>query len=261
MKVSFSYANYQFWLFAIGGGLLALAYGRVWDRARPTTAGDQLAVEIDPGYALGQYNIGVALQAAGDASGARARYAAAEAADPTDHTPCADHAQVALQLGKLDEALAEARCAVDHDDDAGAEHVLGRVLAARGDTAGAAAALARAGDGAAAQLDLGVAEIALGDRAAAGSAFRAAIAGDPALADAWFDLGLLAMQAEDTDDARADLVVAVTLAPTMIKGLRNLAALEALAGRRGSALMWLDRAIALEPGDAGLVTLRDELLR
>ena len=96
---------------------------------------------------------------------------------------------------------------------------------------------------------------------AAEAAFRNAIAGNPAIADAWFDLGLLAMQAERTEEARRDFVIAVTLAPTMSKGLRNLAALEALAGNRDAALAWLARAMALQPDDPGLAKLRDELSR
>ena len=259
MKISFSHANYQFWLFAVGGGLFALAYGRVWSAAQPTTKIDAIAISIDPGYALGQYNIGVAEQALGRLPQARERYAAAEAAEPYDHTPCANHAEVSLKLGDLDEALAEAECAVAADGDGGAYRLLGNVLLARKDVAGARDALARAGDSAAAQQDLGVAEIQLHHTDAAEAAFRNAIAGDPALADAWFDLGLLAMQADRTDEARRDLVVAVTLAPMMSKGLRDLAALEALAGNREAALMWVDRAIALEPTDAGLAKLRAEL--
>ena len=261
MKIT--HANYQFWLFAVGGGLFALLYGRAWPTGRASTDVDELAVAIDPGYAIGHYNLGVAEHAAHHAEAARAHYAAAEAADPFDHTPCADHAAVALELDRLDEALAEARCAVTHDDDVPAHRVLGRVLLARGDFGGAADALAwaiaRAPHDGPTELDLGVAYARQARSADAEAMWRAAVADDPALADAWFDLGVAAMQADRTDDARASFTAAVRVDPKMAKAMRNLAGLEALAGNTAAALGWLDRALALQPDDPDLRALRTEL--
>lgn len=260
-----SYANYQFWVFAVGGALFALAYGTVWTPRPRTTAPYELGVALDPSYALGHYNIGVSAQAAKRPEVAIDHYRTALAADPHDHTPCFNLAQVALRLEKLDEALTAARCAVDHDDSAEAYDVLGQVLLAQKHEADAIAALdeaLRRNPGlAAARLDLGVALASSNKPDEAEASLRAAVAQRPDLAEAWFNLGLIAWHRNDTELAYADFQTAVAMDPQQMRALGNLAFLDADAGRKRAALYWVDRVLALDPANEAALKTRAELTR
>jgi tetratricopeptide (TPR) repeat protein len=263
VKRLITYANYQFWVFAVGGGLFALAYGTLWSRGPLTTAPYELAIELDPSYALGHYNLGVAEQQAGLLEDARRHYVAAREADPHDHTPCVNHAQVAFALGRLDEALEAARCAVEHDGGSEAYDVLGRIFVARADYAGAIGALEEAlrqrPGAAATRVDLGRAYASLSRFAEAETTLRIAITQRPELAEAWFDLGQVIWKRGDAAGAYGAFQTAVAMDPTQTKAMGNLAALDLEAGRRAAALRWLDRELAIDPANEAAKQLRAEL--
>jgi tetratricopeptide (TPR) repeat protein len=260
-----AYDNVQFWLFVVGGSLFALAYGTVMPRGAPSAAPYQIALEVDPGFALGHYNAGVAAQAAGDLAGAHAHYQAALAAEPYDHTPCFNDAQVSLRLARLDDALASARCAVRFETDGASLDLLGQVLVARGEHAEAADVLERAiaarPEHAATRVEHATALAQLGRKPEAEQTLTRAVELRPDLAEAWFNLGLLAWERGDKAEAYRRVERAVTADPRNVKAMGNLAYLDIEANRAEPALRWLDRVLAIEPANERATRLRAEILR
>jgi tetratricopeptide (TPR) repeat protein len=258
-----TYANYQFWVFAVGGAIFALLYGTLWERRPATTAPYDVAIAVDPDYALGHYNLGVAAQQAGMLEVARAHYAAASEVDPHDHTPCFNHAQVALELGVLDEALIAARCAVDHAPDAESWDVLGQVLVARKEHAPAIDALQTAvglrPGHAAARIELGLAYASTSRFDDARTTLREAIALRPELAEAWFNLAQVTWKLGDAAEAYRLFVTSVAMDPKQTKAMSNLAYLDLQANRTGWAKWWLDRLLAIEPDNQPARQLRDQV--
>jgi tetratricopeptide (TPR) repeat protein len=263
VKRFISYANYQFWVFAVGGGLFAVIYGLVREPTPITTASYEVAIEVDPDYALGHYNVGVAAQQAGKLEVARTHYAAASAAEPYDHTPCFNHAQVALQLGLLDEALEAARCATKYDGGGDTWDVLGQILVARKDYGEAVSVLQTAvrkrPGNAPARIELGIALASLSRFAEAQTILREAIALRPELAEAWFNLGLVTWKLADAAEAYRCFQTAVAMDPRMTKAMSNLAYLDLEANRVASARRWLDRLLAIDPTNEAARKTRDGL--
>ncbi len=258
--------NYQFWIFAVGGSLLALAYGRLIPKATPTVAPYSLALAIDPDYALGHYNVGVSAHEAGQLEAAHLHYRAALAADPSDHTPCFNDAKVTFELRKLDDALAAAQCAILYNTkDAAAVDLLGQVLVARGEHAKAVEVLERAlrmrPDNVPTRIDLGAAYAGQERYEEAEQALRVAVVSRPDLAEAWFNLGLVVWKRGNVDEAYVAFERAAAADPRMVKAMRNLVFLDVEQGRRAPAMAWLDRILAIEPQDPRALNLRAELLR
>lgn len=259
-----TYANYQFWIFAIGGGLFALAYGRVLPVATPGVESYALALEVDPDYAIGHYNLGVEAQAAGQLEAAHAHYRAARAADPNDHTPCFNDAMAARTLGKLADAIEAARCALVHDgDDPAAVDMLGNLLVARRDFQEAVPVLERAlrmrPEHVMTRIDLGAAYGGVSRLEEAEQTLRIAVALRPDLAPAWFNLGLVVWKRGKLDEAYRSFEAAVAADPMLITAMGNLAYLDVEARRPARASAWLDRILAIDPHDQRALKLRAEL--
>ena len=258
-----TYENYQFWIFVIGGGLLALAHGRVLPRATPGVAPYELALEVDPGYAIGHYNVGVTAQAAGQLEAAHAHYRAALAADPHDHTPCFNDAVVARRLGKLDDALEAARCALLYDDTAAVVELLGHLLVARREYQEAVLVLERAlrmrPEHVTIRIDLGAAYAGASRLVDAEATLRVAVVSRPDLAAAWFNLGLVVWKRGKASEAYESFAAAVAADPMLITAMGHLASLDIEAGRHTAASAWLDRIIAIDPANQRATMLRAQL--
>lgn len=258
-----NYSNYQFWIFAVGGGLFALTHGNLWPARPPSTAPYELALAVDPEYALAHYNLGVVAQRAGKLAEARAHYEAAAAADPLDHNWCVNYAQVTRRLGALDEALSAAGCAIEHERDRGlAYDELGQVLMARGDHAAAAQALERALElrphHTETRVELGAAYAKTSRLVEAEVTLRYAVAENPALAEAWFNLGLVVWK-RDATEAYGSFAMTVLVDPRNTKALGNLIFLDVDAGRIVGARYWIDRLLAIDPTHEHALKLRAEL--
>jgi tetratricopeptide (TPR) repeat protein len=91
---------------------LALALNEVGESARVVTA-LEAAVKQDPRHARAWYNLGLARSGRGDAPGALEALLRAEAADPRDPRAPYARATVLAQLGRLEEARAAARRALE----------------------------------------------------------------------------------------------------------------------------------------------------
>jgi tetratricopeptide (TPR) repeat protein len=91
---------------------LALALNAVGDTARVLSE-LELAVKCDPGFARAWYNLGLARSSRGDDAGALAALARAESADPSDPNAPYARATVLARLGRLDEARAACRHALE----------------------------------------------------------------------------------------------------------------------------------------------------
>lgn len=258
-----AYDNVQFWLFAVGGALFAIVYRTAVPRATPSAEPYQIALQVDPDFALGHYNAGVAAQSAGDLAGAHAHYQAALAAEPYDHTPCFNDAQVSLQLQRLDDAVASARCAVRREEDGASLDLLGQVLVARGEYAEGVEVLERAvalrPDHAATRVEHGIALATVGRKADAEQTLTRAVELRPDLAEAWFNLGLLAWERGDKTEAYRRFERAVAADARFVKAMGNLAYLDLEAGRADAALRWLDRVLAIDPKNERAAKLRAEL--
>lgn len=142
------------------------------DAAEPLLA---RVVEVRPDWAAARNNYGVALLALGQAEAAADQFA--QAGEPRGQ------ADALRLLGRLDEAAAAAEQAVRRNrKDARAWAALALVQLARGDDARPALDTAERLDGRLAQVQflLGEADLRLGNRAAAETHFRRAIALDPA---------------------------------------------------------------------------------
>ena len=98
-----------------------------------------------------------------------------------------------------------------------------------------------------AQINLGTAEAALGNEAAARKAFQRARDLAPSSPMPVYSLGVLAERRHDVPTATALYERAVALDPTFESGWFNLAAMQAQAGRFDDALASLDKVLALHP--------------
>jgi tetratricopeptide (TPR) repeat protein len=152
------------------------------------------AIALAPNYAGAHNNLGLALNDQGDRASAIAHYRQAIALDPKLVQP---HFNLGIALkaaGDLPGAIAAYRKAIDLDPKyAQAHHNLGVALGRRGDRAGAVASLRMAVEldpkCAGDHYDLGNALLRQGDRAGAIASFRQAVALDPKYAEAHCNLG------------------------------------------------------------------------
>ena len=168
--------------------------------------------------------------------------------------------------GRLDEALATLASLLTRMPREPRAHALhGRVLAQRGDTAAARAAVARA-----LALDPGCApawveEAALaraaGERETAIAALEKLVALAPAQPAFWFDLGALRAELGQGDAAAAAFDRALALAPDHAEARLKRANVDAAAGDRGAAIAGYRQCLALRPGwIEALLNLGEQLL-
>jgi tetratricopeptide (TPR) repeat protein len=160
--------------------------------------------------------------------------------------------QSLCRLGRLDEALAEARAALDRTPaEARAHAALGLALALRGrrDAAEAACdrALALAPDLADAHYALGLARLAPDRLDGAAEAFQAAIARDPGHFDAWIALGAVALDRRQPERAADAFRAAIALRPHAAGAHYNLGNALLRAGDPARATAAFTDALALRP--------------
>lgn len=158
--------------------------------------------------------------------------------------------------GRLDEAEREMRRAAEWDPySAGLHEAHAFVLSAMGRPLEAAAkfyrvAQQRPGDGTAA-LRAALAYAEAGRAAEAETSLRFAVAQDPALHRAWYNLGLLLAQAPRLPEAAAALAEAERLAPREPDYPYALATVWLRQGDRAAAAAAAERALALDPSHRG----------
>jgi tetratricopeptide (TPR) repeat protein len=102
-----SYANYQLWIFVVGGALLAVVMRLAPPEPRPEVqvAGDHARLALDPEFAEGHLRLGEVAANTGDWSQARTHFEDAFAADPWSAHALFGLARVAQAEGDLESAL------------------------------------------------------------------------------------------------------------------------------------------------------------
>jgi Flp pilus assembly protein TadD/tRNA A-37 threonylcarbamoyl transferase component Bud32 len=178
----------------------------------------EAARALRPGNVTVWLNLGVALHARGDATGALAAWREAVRLDPTDAIARYNLGWALYAKGDVDGAIAEYREAVKLDPKyARAHYDLGVALNDRGDVTAAIDAWKQAarcapGD-ARTHTNLGSAYAQRGNNRDAIACARAALRADPNYANAHALLGLILLQTGDVSGARAALTEAARLDP------------------------------------------------
>ena len=180
------------------------------------------AVELDAGDRQGQFQLGVALQAAGRHAEALERFKAAQALLANHPAPFL-HATVShLAIGDNAAALAAA-----------------------------SAACWRAPKLAAAHYAYGQAWAALGEPVRAEQAFAAAIQLSPRWADAWVNYGLARYRQGEVEDAKVAMRRALAAEPNHAAALCNLGALMRISGESEDAERLLRESVKRAPDGVG----------
>jgi tetratricopeptide (TPR) repeat protein len=208
---------------ASGAGL----YGRGVEalRANDVAAAIELlsqAVALDASDPHAQFQLGVALQAAGRHADALARFREAQAALPDDASPFLYAALSHLAIGDNQAALAAA-----------------------------SGACWRAPKLAAAHYAYGQAWAAVGDPARSEQAFAAAIQLNPGWADAWVNYGVARYRQGAIEDAKTAMRQALAADPSHSAALSNLSAFMRISGESEAAERILREAVASAPGAVG----------
>jgi serine/threonine-protein kinase len=214
------------------------------------------AINIDPQLARAHYNLGNALLAQGDAEGAIAYYRQAIDLEPKLTRV---HANLGIALdaqGDVAGAIASFRKAIALEPkDAKAHYNLGNALRARGDLAGAVACYRQAIDlepaSAEAQHTLGAALEAKGDAAGAIACYRKAIELEPQFAGTHNRLGFALQARGDTEGAIACYRRAIELDPKDAGTHNNLGHALHEKGDVWGAMACFRKAIDLQPRHAG----------
>jgi tetratricopeptide (TPR) repeat protein len=159
-------------------------------------------------------------------------------------------AAVDLDAGRTEEARAHVERALElYGLDASALTTLARLELAAGDPRAAEQALQRAKQVHGSKwvrYQMGRVKLALGNQEAAAREFAAALALDPSLVDAHYNLGLVLFGLGRTDEARACFERALALAPHA--GAHNGLGVVALeAGAPEAALRHFERAVEVDP--------------
>lgn len=210
------------------------------------------AVAAAPGWAKPHLNLGIALEALGDADAAAA-YEAALALDPADPYVNYNLGRLLYTLGALERAERLLRVALERKADfPEAQVALSNIYDARGNLAAAAAALEGAlrlrPDYTGALRNYGMVLGKLARWAEAEAALRSAAAASAADADAIYWLGN-ALARQDKLEAASDCYRrAIELRPAFAEAWCNLGNVHAGASRLDQAADCYRRALALEPG-------------
>jgi tetratricopeptide (TPR) repeat protein len=260
--------NVQLWVFAVGGSILALS------RAGSTRAVDALppglftaALDVDPDFALGHFNLGVEAQGREQWEDALEHYRRAARADPDDHTANLNWGQSANHLGLYAEARDALRASLTLDgNDWRAHQQLGTALARLGSPRDAAAEFEKAlrlqPEEHSLRLSLGASLEAAGDQAGAERSFRMLTEQEPNDADAWFNLGvLLKRRSGRGPEAIRCFERAVALDPRRVPALGNLAELELGEGNREQAAVHLRALLEVDPSSERARALLNEVER
>jgi protein O-GlcNAc transferase len=210
------------------------------------------ARDAAPAYAAAHLNLGIALEALGDADGAVGSYESALARDPGNPFASYNLGKLLYTRGNVGDAERHLRAALERKPDFPDAHVvLSNVLDARGDAAGGAAelerALAQRPDYPGALYNYAMVLTKLGRRAEAESAFRRTLTLDPAYPHARYRLGALLYARGEIDEAEPLLRAAVEEAPSSAEAHEALYNVHRSRGRSELALAELEHVLELQP--------------
>ena len=233
---------------------LGRAFTKIPGRQSEAIAEYEAALRIDPDCAPAHNNLAWVLQQQGKADEANAHYARAVALQPDYVTAHYDWGVALLEQGHAAEAITQfetaVRLAPDHAD---ALVNLGNALMQVQRTAEAVACYEQAlrlKPGADVHYDLGVALAGLDRRDEAAAHLRTALALDPDLPKAHYQLARLAEQAGRPADAEREYQETLRLAPDHAPAHAQLGLLLAQSGRLAPAAEHFRTVVQLQPGDA-----------
>jgi tetratricopeptide (TPR) repeat protein len=233
---------------------LGRAFSKIPGRLPAAIAEYEAALRIDPGFAPAHNNLAWILQQQGKTDEANAQYARAVALQPDYVTAHYDWGVALLDQGRAAEAIiqleAAVRLAPGHAD---ALVNLGNALMQVRRAAEAVARYEQAlrlKPGADVHYDLGVALAELDRRDAAAAHLRTALALDPYLPKAHYQIARLAELAGRPADAEREYQETLRLAPDHAQAHAKLGLLLAQSGRLAPAAEHFRIVIHLQPGDA-----------
>jgi predicted O-linked N-acetylglucosamine transferase (SPINDLY family) len=215
------------------------------------------AVKAAPGYAKAHLNLGIGLEAAGDAEGALQSHEAALATDPGDAYANYNLAKLLYARGDLNRAEHLLRVALERKPEFPEARVaLANVYDSQGNTAAAADSLKLAlqlrPDYAGAWYNYGVALWKLGQPAEAETALRRTTQLDPAFPSAHNELGKALTAKGELDGAAACFRKAISLEPAHIEAHTNLGTVLWKQGRLDEVIACYRGALLLAPGSPAI---------
>lgn len=217
-----------------------------------SAAAFQRALQINPGYAEANMELGVVHLTADRLREAEACFDRAIALDPRSAPAYINRSTLYLRTGALSKGLQDARRAVELDPGLGeAVVVLGELLWRTGDLDGAAGQFDRAVRDfprlAVARTNRGALRMERNDPEGAVADFTEALALDPQDARAWRLRALCRGQKNQLDDAHADLKRAIALDPGRAVDWTNLGVLDYQRKKFKESLAAHDKALELDP--------------
>jgi tetratricopeptide (TPR) repeat protein len=215
----------------------------------------QKALDLDPKYATAHNNLGLARKAQGDVKGAIACYTKALELDPKLVQAQTNLGAALYAQGDLKGAIACYHKALDLDPKlAPAHNNLGLALAAQGDTKGAIACYNKAlhldPKYTQAHNNLGVALKAQGDLSGAVACYKKALALEPRLASAHTNLGGALLMQGDVKKALDHYQKALALDPKYAPAHTNLGGALKAQGDVKGAIACYKKALDLDPNYA-----------
>jgi len=210
------------------------------------------AISVAPADARAHLNLGIVLEALGDAPGAAASYEAALAVDPGNAFAAYNLAKSLYIVGELRRAETVLRAAlVSKPDFPEALVVLGSILEALGQFPAAIETLEEAvalrPDYGGALRNVGMLHYRQQRWADAAAALARAAAADPADADAHYWLGEALLSLGKSDAAADSYRRVLRIRPNHPESLYRMGYILAGQGRRDEAVTFLQRAIAAKP--------------
>jgi predicted O-linked N-acetylglucosamine transferase (SPINDLY family) len=210
------------------------------------------AVAAAPRYGKAHLNLGIALEALGEAEPAVAAFEAACEIDPADPYANYNLGRLLYTRGALARAEQLLRTAVERKPDfPEAQVVLSNVHDSQGNLAAATAALEEAlcqrPDYAGALRNYGMVLAKLGRLAEAEAVLRRAVAADATDADAYYRLGSVLVRQDKLDDATGCYRRAVELRPEFAEAWCRLGNVLTDRGQHDDAMRCLARALEIRP--------------
>ena len=210
------------------------------------------AVDAAPRYGKAHLNLGIALEALGEAESAVAAFEAASAVDPADPYVNYNLGRLLYTRGALARAEQLLRAAVERKPEfPEAQVVLSNVHDLQGNLAAAAAALEEAlrqrPDYAGALRNYGTVLGKLGRSAEAEAALRRAVAADATDADAFYRLGNVLARQDKLDAAAGCYGRAIELRPEYAEAFCRLGNVLTDRGQHDDAMRCLTKALEIRP--------------
>ncbi|MBS2026266.1 MAG: tetratricopeptide repeat protein [Deltaproteobacteria bacterium] len=247
--------NLQFWAFAAGALLLSLNARLRPGSGHPAEAWYRTAVSVDPGYAVGWYDLGALAEQSNRLAEARDDFKRAADLEPHDPAPLREWAELSRQLGDTDGAIAALqRLTAEHPRDAESHHRLGVALHAGGRDSEAIVELERTQalepDATDVLLQLGALYGSAQKYELAAQTLERAVSQDPGSAPAWFDLGIARKNLGKRASAIDALTRAIAAQPDYLRAYSPLIELELQDGQRDRARAHAQRLLELDPDNA-----------